>query len=184
MKTHNGYPCDEVISALQKDIRRGNGDDAGFWAYELAISGYGKKLWERLAVICAEDIGLSDPYSMNLIRSAHEEYLTLDEKSGDATIICIFAAVYLAGRPKSRIIDDMYSCFRKRLVDYPAIPDYAIDKHTARGKNLGKGIDHFYDIGAVIKAGPKMIPLKSPNSYRERILIYARNIAEADTGKR
>jgi hypothetical protein len=28
--TKNGYPADEVISALQKDIRRGNTDDAIF----------------------------------------------------------------------------------------------------------------------------------------------------------
>ena len=33
--TKNGYPCDEVISALQKCIRRGLEEEACMFAYEL-----------------------------------------------------------------------------------------------------------------------------------------------------
>ena len=37
--TRNGYAGDEVISALQKSIRRANEEDACKFAYELYISG-------------------------------------------------------------------------------------------------------------------------------------------------
>ena len=33
--TQNGYPLDEIISALQKDIRRGNEEQALYWVLEL-----------------------------------------------------------------------------------------------------------------------------------------------------
>lgn len=36
--TKNGYPGDEIISALQKSIRRGKEEDACMFAYEMYIS--------------------------------------------------------------------------------------------------------------------------------------------------
>jgi len=39
--TKNQYRCDEVVSALQKAIRRGDCDAAVYWAHELNISGFG-----------------------------------------------------------------------------------------------------------------------------------------------
>jgi len=52
--TVNGYAMDEVVSALQKEIRRGNEENATFWACELLDSGAGETLWRRLKVIAAE----------------------------------------------------------------------------------------------------------------------------------
>lgn len=34
------------------------------------------------------------------------------------------------------------------------IPDYAIDKHTARGKKMGRGVEHFYTVGAQVNNEP------------------------------
>ena len=31
--------------------------------------------------------------------------------------------------------------------NFPVIPEFALDKHTARGKALGKGIDDFFNEG-------------------------------------
>ncbi len=31
------------------------------------------------------------------------------------------------------------------------IPDHALDKHTSRGKALGRGIEHFFDVGCYLK---------------------------------
>jgi hypothetical protein len=48
----------------------------------------------------------------------------------------------------------------------PAIPDYAIDMHTARGIGLGRGIREFLEEGS--KVAPEL-----PNrnrQYRERLL--------------
>ena len=47
--TRNGYAGDEVISALQKSIRRGLEEQACMFAYELYISSpqLEEKLWRR-----------------------------------------------------------------------------------------------------------------------------------------
>ncbi len=61
LKTKGGYLLDEVVSALQKCIRRGREEEAMYWALEMAESGCGKYLWRRLMIIGAEDVGLADP---------------------------------------------------------------------------------------------------------------------------
>ena len=48
--TKNGYAGDEVISALQKSIRRAKEEDACMFAYEMYISSPQllEKMWRRL----------------------------------------------------------------------------------------------------------------------------------------
>lgn len=36
----------------------------------------------------------------------------------------------------------------------PEVPDYAIDKHTSRGKKMGRGVAHFYRVGALVNNEP------------------------------
>ena len=61
MRTRNDYAADEVISALQKAIRRCDTDGAVFWSHELNMSGFGGWAWRRLFVIASEDVGLAEP---------------------------------------------------------------------------------------------------------------------------
>src|SRR4051794_35659972 len=53
--TSRGYDAREVVSALQKSIRRSDPDAALYWGVELARSGYGAWLWKRLRIIAVED---------------------------------------------------------------------------------------------------------------------------------
>ena len=48
----------------------------------------------------------------------------------------------------------------------PEIPDYALDMHTAKGQNMGRGLNHFFEVGAQLN--PEM-PDRDL-SYRKRIL--------------
>jgi hypothetical protein len=60
LRTKHNYDAFEVVSALQKCIRRGLEEDALYWAYELAESrnkNYSSWLWTRLKVIACEDVG-------------------------------------------------------------------------------------------------------------------------------
>ena len=61
-KTRNGLNGDEVISALQKSIRRGKERDACEFAYEMYITSpqFEEKLWRRLLAISVEDIGMGN----------------------------------------------------------------------------------------------------------------------------
>jgi replication-associated recombination protein RarA len=63
VKTYHGLPADEVISALQKEIRRGNAENAVLLAYEMMITSPAMEdyLWQRLMVISVEDIGFGEP---------------------------------------------------------------------------------------------------------------------------
>ena len=69
--TKNGYAGDEVISALQKSIRRAKEEDACMFAYEMYISSPQllEKMWRRLLTISVEDIGMGDPMAAVLVNN-------------------------------------------------------------------------------------------------------------------
>jgi len=45
--TKQNYPTDQVISALQKAVRRSNEEEAAYWAKELLDSDLSWRLWSR-----------------------------------------------------------------------------------------------------------------------------------------
>ena len=54
----HGYADDEVKSAIQKEIRRGNEENAMYWALEIATESKSSFGWlrNRLKIILYEDI--------------------------------------------------------------------------------------------------------------------------------
>ena len=66
--TRHGYEPHEVVSALQKAIRRGQVNAALYWAAEMEQSGYTTWLWKRLLMIASEDVGRADPTLVSTIR--------------------------------------------------------------------------------------------------------------------
>jgi len=74
-KTKNWYDLFEVVSAMQKDIRRNNEEDAVFRAMELCPQ-YVNYMWKRLLVISTEDI--ADEWMCQKIRAMQQShYFTL-----------------------------------------------------------------------------------------------------------
>ena len=145
--TPKGYDMHEVISALQKEIRRCNEYEAVYWAVELE-SFNPKALWNRLRVIASEDVGLANPQAAILIDVLERQYRDAkDRKKDEWKLFLVHAVLYLARSPKSRIVDNMlitvYNGERKL-----EIPDYALDMHTFRGKKMGRGIEYFFTEGA------------------------------------
>ena len=59
VRTRHDFAADEIISALQKEIRRSNTENAALLAYEMATTSPELEayLWRRLLVISVEDIG-------------------------------------------------------------------------------------------------------------------------------
>ena len=74
--TRNGFHGDEIVSMLQKSIRKGKEENAIKAAYEMYITSpqFEDKLWRRLMAISVEDIGFGDTeacryvYTLNQIR--------------------------------------------------------------------------------------------------------------------
>ena len=144
VKTKNGYVADEVISALQKEIRRGQVEEAAYWAYEMILSELESKLWSRLATIAAEDVGLADPQAVVVVATLRAAYFEFPAGRTERFLYGLMGATYLAAAPKDRMVDELYHCLQKGLLGRKEIPDYALDKHTARGRALGRGEDHFW----------------------------------------
>lgn len=144
VKTRNGYVADEVISALQKEIRRSRVEDAAYWAYEMIVSGLEPKLWARLATIAAEDIGMADPQACVVIGTLRAAHSGFPAGSTERYLYGLMGAVYLASAPKDRMLDELYHCLKNGLLGKKSIPDYALDKHTVRGRALGRGEEHFW----------------------------------------
>jgi replication-associated recombination protein RarA len=149
-RTPKGYDLHEVISALQKEIRRCNEYEAVYWATELE-SFNPKALWNRLRVIASEDIGLADPYASLIVDVLEKQYYdAVDHKRDSSRLFLVHAVLYLARSPKSRIVDNLlvvvYNDERKL-----EIPDYALDMHTYRGRKMGRGLEHFFAEGAKLE---------------------------------
>jgi len=146
--TLGGYDIYEVMSALQKSIRRGLEEEALFWASEMDYSSYGDHLWKRLRVIASEDVGLADSEMVAKVRALYSNWM-LDPK---CQLFYLQAVVLLVRSPKSRMIDNLAIKFNQEKEKgerpHPLVPDWALDKHTSRGRALGRGMEHFLQVGA------------------------------------
>lgn len=168
--TQNGYALGEVISALQKDIRRGNEEQALYWCLEM-VPRYEMYLWRRLLVIVNEDIGIANPDLMVQVAALRAQFFEFRELGKDGTCRLILANVILlmCRSPKVRTADHFQRVVTQQWVDMAAasqqlaIPDYALDKHTARGKRMGRGFEHWVDVGCELAN-----PAEVEDPYRER----------------
>lgn len=182
VKTFNGYAADQVISALQKEIRRGNSENAVLLAYEMAITSPALEdyLWQRLMVISVEDIGFGEPQAPVLINALHQMLSTFDRSLGERKLFAVHAVRYLCQCLKDRSSDEMIVWVKLasgRGEARPAIPDYALDMHTAAGQRMGRGARHFFEIGA--RLDPEL-PDRDL-TYRQRVMdILDQNDSQGD----
>lgn len=147
-KTVRGYTMDEVRSALQKDIRRGEEKQAVFWAAEIARSGYTRYLWKTLMVIASEDVGLAEPDAFSRVWSLFSAWDYLDKQKNRThpeRLFWVQAVIMLARARKSRIVDDAYNWAWGTNEREFEIPDYALDPHTGRGRRMGRKMPDFWD---------------------------------------
>jgi replication-associated recombination protein RarA len=167
MKTRNGFAADEVISSLQKSIRRGLVEEACEFAYEMYITSpqMEEKLWRRLITISIEDIGMGNPHAAILINNLHEMSQKFSYADGDRSLFFFHAIRYLCEGEKDRSSDLLKNIIVKKFaMGYiPEIPDIALDKHTVRGAAMGRDSFHFLNEASVV------IPQKKvDNNYKDR----------------
>jgi replication-associated recombination protein RarA len=157
----------EVISALQKEVRRGNEEDALYWALELEQIAPDKPnlLWNRLKVIATEDISIAHTFLSCLIEVLYKRYLEFRGKD-ESRLFLAHAILALCRAPKSRIADEFLEVVKGEMMEGKKleIPDYALDKHTARGRAKGRGMEHFLTEGAKLVNESQEVK----NPYKER----------------
>lgn len=160
VRTKHGYSFYEVASAFQKSIRRCDEKQAMYWAVELYESGYQKYAWKRMLIMSCEDVGLGDHHVNTVIFNLKQTYdflVSLKERSLPEKLPFTQAVLQLVHAKKSRFVDLAISVYwqENATKTYP-MPDYAFDMHTMRGKQMGRGLEHFYAEAAKIENANKM----------------------------
>ena len=144
----------EAVSALQKCIRRSDEEGAGYWFTWLADNGFVHIALGRLLVIAHEDIGLADPMAVMFVQAAVERSRDWIKAKNDSWRLSTANAVLMLCRAKkSREADHFQAAMRSRVELDPdrEVPDFALDKHTMRGRRMGRGLEHFRREGSVLE---------------------------------
>ena len=155
LKTQNGHDFLDVVSALQKEIRRADERQAAYWAFEL-VPRYEGYLWKRLKVIANEDVGIATPEIFAAVQALAEQYFEMRERKDSSCPLPLTNAILLMCRAKNTRVADHLTIVMEQTKareqdgsqEPIPIPDYALDMHTKRGKELHRGLDHFRTEGA------------------------------------
>jgi hypothetical protein len=180
----------EVISALQKMIRRGDEVQAMFWAWEL-VPRYEQYMWRRMTVIVNEDIGLGSPEIITLVETLRKQFFEFRSlgKNGTCRLILANAIIAMCRSEKSRLADHAQRFISQRFLDsfsgpkstYPPIPDVALDNHTYTGRGMGRGVEFWLEEGC--KLEPKA-ELEDPYKETAERLWLAGKTDAPEWGKR
>ena len=174
VQTAHGLPADEVISAFQKEIRRGNLENAVLLACEMMLTSAELEafMWFRLQVISVEDIGYGNPQVPILVDTLYRMHDRIERPHGDRYLMAIHAVRVLCESQKERGSDDLKNWAFHTLEQgkRPEIPEYALDMHTRRGQENGRDFYHFLTEAALVK--PEM-PDRD-RTYLDQLLEIAR----------
>lgn len=156
VKTFHGFKADHVISALQKEVRRGHAENASLLAYEMILSSPAMEdyLWHRIKVMSVEDVGFGDVMAPVIINAIHQFVKESDRSIGERKLYAVHAIRYLCACKKDRTSDEMVNWIMAAVENgsvLPTIPEYALDMHTAEGQKKGRGRRHFFEEASKIE---------------------------------
>jgi replication-associated recombination protein RarA len=176
--TARGFAADEVISALQKCLRRGMLDNALLLGWEMYSTSpeLEEMLWSRLCVISVEDVGFGNPTAPVLAESLYQMHKRYVWPQHDRFMMAAHLIRVIATSRKDRTSDDMAN-WAKYAVSLgealPEVPDFALDMHTRRGAEMGRDYRYFLETASQVM--PEIEGRET--KYREWIL------AAIDAGK-
>jgi len=168
---------DQLVSVLQKEIRRGNVDNAVLAAYEMLSTSadVAEHLWRRLKIIAVEDVGMGEPLAPLLLNCLHENFLATP---GGDTMMAVHAVRLLASARKDRTSSehaDLVATQVERGELVVSVPDYALCVHTRAGQEMGRGLTQWWENGALVNNELET----ADHSYRNE-LIEIHRAAEND----
>jgi replication-associated recombination protein RarA len=154
--TAHGFAADELVSTLQKSIRRGLLENALTVAYELYCSSpeLEEYLWRRLEVIAVEDVGFGRIDAPAIVDALSRMRERVPRPRGDRFLFAAHAVRLLATSVKDRTSDELANWAALSVESgerLPEVPDVALDMHTRRGRELGRGLEHFLREGALVE---------------------------------
>ena len=168
--SRNGIPGDELVSALQKSIRRGKEEIAVDVAYEMYITSeqFEDKMWRRLMAMAVEDVGFGDTNAPVVVYTLNKIRQEFPYNDGDRPLFFMHAIRFLCSRSQERSTDCLKNITIKKFDrGYKLeIPDYAYDMHTDKGRAMGRDIIHF------LESSSKVEPVMEgyDDTYRQRLI--------------
>jgi len=159
IKTENGFAADEVISALQKSLRRGLVENALLLGWEMYLTSreMEEMLWSRLGVISVEDVGFGNLNAPVLVETLYQMHKRYTYPQHDRFLFAAHAIRVMGSGDKDRTTDDMVNWAKQSVAlreKLPEIPDVALDMHTRRGQEMGR--DYLFFMREASKVVPEI----------------------------
>lgn len=183
-RTLNNLNAMEVLSAMQKHIRRGEERQAMLCACELGHTSkaFFSMMVNRLEIIAHEDVGLANPQGVMFTATAVEQARRLydPDAPGKWRLAIGNAILMLCRGPKSREGDHFQAAVGQGALQSgttPELPDYVFDGHTHRGKRLGRGLEYFRT------ESTKLVPRPKKDAYEDEAYEVWQRKQEAKRGK-
>jgi hypothetical protein len=176
-KTPDGTPVDLARSAAQKAVRDGDEQAGIYWIKQLYFAD--RKVWKALSIFAVEEIGIADlsvkTHVLELERLAED---CKDERNSD--LLHVITAMTICCRAKKcRAADDAAMWYNehptftmptpqevenlaKTDLPQPTIDDKVFDRHTTKGRKMGRGMEHFKAEGAQLQNKSNVIPFTPP----------------------
>ena len=161
----NGENYYDILSALIKSIRGSDVDASLHYLARFLKCEDLEMITRRLLISSYEDIGFGNLDAAVQVNTLNEMRKNFPYDDGDQPMYFIHAIRVLCASEKDRSSDYLKNIVIKSFAmgKKIEIPDIALDKHTRRGKLMGRGSKHFFE------EATKVIPqLKIDNDYRER----------------
>jgi hypothetical protein len=79
--TFGNYQKTDVLSAFQKSLQNGNGDEACHWMVELLVSGHIEEIWLKILLIVSKSINIANPSLPQYIYYRYSQYINLVTKA-------------------------------------------------------------------------------------------------------
>lgn len=178
-KTPDGTPVDVARSAAQKAVRDGDEQAGIYWIKQLYFAD--RKIWKALSIFAVEEIGIADlSVKTHVLELEKLAEACRDERNSD--LLHVITAMTICCRAKKcRAADDAAIWYNehptftmptpgevKNLANtdllQPTIDDKVFDRHTTKGRKMGRGMEHFKAEGAQLQNKSDVIPFVPPTS--------------------
>jgi replication-associated recombination protein RarA len=131
------------------------------------LRGCDEHAWNRLRIMASEDVGPAEPNLPATVEALYHTYTDLkkkkDETHAPRRLQFVHAVILLATARKNRAVDHaLIHHFGNHASLKRDVPDNALDKHTARGKRMGRGAEHFFAEGIRLENESGQDPYREP----------------------
>lgn len=134
-----------LISALHKSLRGSDPDAALYWLARMLMAGEDPMyIARRMVRFASEDIGLADPFALQITMAAMEAFRFIGPPEGELALVQ--ATVYLATAPKSNSLYVAYGTVQEKIrkTGTLPVPLHIRNAPTRLMKTLGYGRHYKY----------------------------------------